>query len=1255
MASSNPNKTALLSSFSLAHSFAPFYTGGPLAFSTDAHASIVYASFGDDLKIVRTQDAHTLHTLHADSQPITAIALSPDGSRLVVASRSLAIRIYDTSATQSTAGLSKPTLARTLARTHDAPITVLEVDPSSSFLASGSSDSSVKVWDLAGGFCTHIFPGHGGVVSALCWFMPGFPSSSRNQADEDGNPLPIHLFTAAVDGRIRVWDLRASAVGSGGKSGPKRKALAVLPAGAHDSVVRGLSISKDGLRLVSGARDRTVALWTQAKPSNPSTPHWTLKELLNANEGVESVGFLPTTSATVASSSTGHQQDVFYTAGSEGDLRIWSFTQAKMILRASDRDPTSAAALLAAGSKPQSTSLGDAEDYEQTTRAITQVSILPAAGALAVVHADQNIDLLSLGPHIGDATSVSGSILAGDRTLLKPIRNLVGYNDEVIDLALLSPEPASEDGKEKETHLAVCTNAPSLRVYSLPSSSTSSSSDSVSGLSSSASVSLLHGHTDIALCLDRSADGKWLASAGKDRTVRVWARIPVSSSPNRGAQSEAQIDQVWTCLAVAEGHTESVGALAFARKNVSGESGSGAAFLCSASQDRTTKLWDLAPVQRVLSAALARQGAIALPLLKELFPLKLKSLLTLKIHDKDINTLDVAPNNAFLASGSQDRTAKLFRLEYKPAQPSDIKHAATNAAASTSADASSASKKKGKHDADSGAAVLEASRILGAAASNVYATATLMPLTTCTGHRRGIWSVRFSPVDPAFVTASADRTIRMWSLLGAPQGSLSSSSTSTPAPAVGGDFGRCVKTFESHSNSVLRVLFFNRGMQLLSAGADGTCRVWNVRTEENIGVLDPRLKLEEILGEEKKEGSADEDEAMDARDEGGSEDEDDDDDEGAKVWALAVGRDLVSGRKGSGKGIGLISGGADSVIRFWEDQTAEIEKSKAKRRQAEVSREQEFSNFLTMRDYRNAIALALELDQPRRLLNLFTRIYASRPDPASCGLPSHASGPRSYLLAREGLLSDSHSTMASVLQSAGIIDATQPRPRAAVRRSNKDEDKDDEDVEKAEREAAANLEDAKSVTGLAAVDEVIRKLPSLQLIQLLLYVRDWNSTVRTSSIAQVVMHAILRFHPASKLMKAFDIAAPKLRARAATKGRAAGVRAVGDWGSVLDGLLPYTERHYARADRTLMESRTLEYTLAGMDAILGPAEWDMPVEEENGALPADVVNGGLVAGKGRALTNGIGNKRNAWADGDDESDGMDVDLDTASESDASEE
>lgn len=50
---------------------------------------------------------------------------------------------------------------------HDAPVANMVLDSSGGLLATASADKSVLVWDVDGGFCTHAFRGHKGIVTSV--------------------------------------------------------------------------------------------------------------------------------------------------------------------------------------------------------------------------------------------------------------------------------------------------------------------------------------------------------------------------------------------------------------------------------------------------------------------------------------------------------------------------------------------------------------------------------------------------------------------------------------------------------------------------------------------------------------------------------------------------------------------------------------------------------------------------------------------------------------------------------------------------------------------------------------------------------------------------------------------------------------------------------------------------------------------------------------------------------------------------------
>ena len=89
---------------------------------------------------------------------------------------------------------------------------------------------------------------------------------------------------------------------------------------------------------------------------------------------------------------------------------------------------------------------------------------------------------------------------------------------------------------------------------------------------------------------------------------------------------------------------------------------------------------------------------------------------------------------------------------------------------------------------------------------------------TLTGHKRGVWSVSCTfAQEMLLVSGSADRTVKIWRL--------------------SDDFS-CIKTFEGHANSILRVGFINNGLQVVSAGSDGLMKIWDLKRNECLATLD---------------------------------------------------------------------------------------------------------------------------------------------------------------------------------------------------------------------------------------------------------------------------------------------------------------------------------------------------------------------------------------------------------------------------------
>lgn len=361
--------------------------------------------------------------------------------------------------------------------------------------------------------------------------------------------------------------------------------------------------------------------------------------------------------------------------------------------------------------------------------------------------------------------------------------------------------------------------------------------------------------------------------------------------------------------------------------------------LATGSKDNTAKIWSLQngswKLLHTVTGHTASIGAIAL---------------SQPAHHTE--TASRATYHPFLLTGSQDSTIKKWSWQprgpaLKPAKPSTAKGMYTRLA----------------HEKDINALSIDSRSELFATASQdrtvkIWSVEDGEAQGILRGHKRGVWTVAFAPSTVEsfaagqgntvsgrnlVLTGSGDKTVKLWSL---------------------SDYS-CLRTFEGHTNSVLKAIWLpaekldargksDQGLNVASAGGDGLVKIWSLQTGECVTTLDNHTD---------------------------------------RVWTLAVRPDPRNNSNGEGHGDTapaktsphiLTSGSADSTITFWLNTTAATHATALAHEAAHVERTQHLANHIAAANYREAIVLALTLDHPAQLLDLFTRVAATTaPDPGS--------------------------------------------------------------------------------------------------------------------------------------------------------------------------------------------------------------------------------------------------------------------------------
>ena len=435
---------------------------------------------------VLVTDAHLRHprtALRVGKAQVLSVAFSGDGSRL-------AAGLSDGTVHIGTIG-GGPWI--TLAGRSEKAVQGVDLDNHGRRAIGVSDDGTVRLWE-----------GTGGEPPRVIF------TSTRSEQDAQFSPDGSRIAVAGFDGQVRLFDGRSGA------------ATTRLDGGGHE--LYSVGFSRDGRRVAAGSLDGATRVWS-VRGDSPLT-------------------VLRGTGGRVYDVSFGPRDDRLLTANADGTARTWDAGSAREFVGTNVTDDVEldrSGRRVVTGSEDGTVRLWDVESgrviaSDHGTKGYTIGRFAPDGDKVVIGRGgDSTISIWSLtGPpktvvRLGEGhdlnmvrfdrtgrrliyADATGVVATVDLHSHRVIR-FRGAGTDVTDVQL------SPDGRRA----AAATRAGKVFVWTLA--------------HPSAPDQVLKGHHDRVASITYSADGR-LASAGADRTIRVWDRSARRSVVLRGADGE---------------------------------------------------------------------------------------------------------------------------------------------------------------------------------------------------------------------------------------------------------------------------------------------------------------------------------------------------------------------------------------------------------------------------------------------------------------------------------------------------------------------------------------------------------------------------------------------------------------------------------------------------------------------------------------------------------------------------------------------
>lgn len=286
-------------------------------------------------------------------------------------------------------------------------------------------------------------------------------------------------------------------------------------------------------------------------------------------------------------------------------------------------------------------------------------------------------------------------------------------------------------------------------------------------------IAAFDAHQGRLAAMDYSDDGRWIVTTGIDATIKIW-----DAAQHSLVRTIALEDGPATALAL------------YGRRALTGHA------------NGKVGLWDLERGEKLATVQRNEANIWAVAFLGEADRFAVAShdwkvtlwdvrhpsapLSVLEGHDNAVQALAVAPDRRLLASGSADKTVRLWNLD-------SLKRKRTY---------------RGQRDFITAVAFSQnGKRLAGGALDGrirVWSTSSRRTLRLLRGHKGKVEDLAFSPSGTLLASASEDGTVRLWNL----------------------DRRNSSRALTGHMGGATALAFAPSGQQLASASANGKVRLW---------------------------------------------------------------------------------------------------------------------------------------------------------------------------------------------------------------------------------------------------------------------------------------------------------------------------------------------------------------------------------------------------------------------------------------------